>query len=55
MDILLNRLGSLVNGVITGFDRIVFKGIIKPIMHAAGMQDFYLPEGCKTKILKSTQ
>jgi len=40
MDTLLSKFGSKVNGVITGFDRIVFKGIIQPIMHTSGMQSF---------------
>ena len=40
MDTLLNRFSEKVNSVITGFDRIVFKGMIMPIMHAAGMTSF---------------
>ena len=40
MDTLLNKFNAKVNSVITGFDRIVFKGIIQPIMHAAGMDSF---------------
>ena len=40
MDTLFHRFGGLVNGVIKGFDRIVFKGHIRPIMFAAGMQLF---------------
>jgi hypothetical protein len=40
MDTLLSRFTGLVNGVINGFDRIVFKGMIRPIMHAAGMESF---------------
>jgi len=41
MDTLLNRLGGKIKGVLEGFDRIVFKGSMKPICFAAGMQ-FYL-------------
>ena len=38
MGILLNKFREVVNGVIKGFDRIVFKGMVRPIMFAAGMQ-----------------
>ena len=41
MDTLLNKFKEKVNGIITGFDRIVFKGMLRPIMFAAGMQ-YYL-------------
>jgi hypothetical protein len=34
---LLHKLGERVKGVIEGFDRIVFKGILRPICYAAGM------------------
>jgi len=40
MDTLLNRFITKVKGVITGFDRIVFKGMLRPIMYADGMQYF---------------
>jgi len=40
MDTLLSKFSAVVNGVITGFDRIVFKGIIRPIMYAAGMESY---------------
>jgi len=40
MDTLLNRFTSVVKGIITGFDRIVFKGMLRPIMFPAGMQNF---------------
>ena len=32
MDTLSSKFGAIVNSVITGFDRIIFKGIIRPIM-----------------------
>jgi len=38
MDILLNKYGSKIKGVLEGFDRIIFKGILKPLSFAAGMQ-----------------
>jgi len=40
MDTLLNKFGNKVKGVLEGFDRIVFKGILKPISYAAGMQKY---------------
>ncbi|MDR1537154.1 MAG: hypothetical protein LBU32_04005 [Clostridiales bacterium] len=40
MDTLLHRFGGLINGVIEGFDRIVFKGALKPISYTAGMAMF---------------
>ena len=52
MDTLLNKFKDKVNGVITGFDRILFKGIIRPIMHAAGAQEFLLARGVKNKDFK---
>ena len=40
MDSLLSKLNGVVKDVITGFDRIVFKGMVRPIMYAAGMESF---------------
>ena len=40
MDTLSSRFQGIVNGVIEGFDRIVFKGILKPICYAEGMSIF---------------
>jgi len=40
MDTLSSRFQGIVNGVIEGFDRIVFKGILKPICYAEGMSVF---------------
>lgn len=37
---LIDRFSGLVNGVLTGFDRIVFKGFILPLMSAAEVMDF---------------
>jgi hypothetical protein len=53
MDTLSNKFNAFVNGVITGFDRIVFKGIIRPIMHAAGMQSFLVARKVLNKDFKS--
>ena len=40
MDTLLTKLGKKIKGVITGFDRIVFKGHLRPLCHTAGMTTF---------------
>jgi hypothetical protein len=53
MDTLLNRFSDKVNSVITGFDRIVFKGMIMPIMHAAGMMSFLMARGVLNKDFKN--
>lgn len=40
MNNLIKRFSNLVKGSITGFDRIVFKGFILPLMAAKGAMDF---------------
>jgi len=40
MSMFLKKFSSLVNGVLSGFDRIVFKGSILPLMHEAGVASF---------------
>lgn len=40
MDKFVQRFPDKIKGVITGFDRIVFKGVIRPLMFAAGAQHF---------------
>jgi hypothetical protein len=40
MDTLLSKFSTIVNGVISGFDRIVFKGMLLPIMYTIGMQNY---------------
>jgi len=52
MDTLLHRLKDKINGVIEGFDRIVFKGTLKPICFAAGMQIFLNGRGLLNKDYK---
>lgn len=52
MDALLHRFGSLIKGCLTGFDRIVFKGGIRPIMFAAGMQQLLATQGVLNKHYK---
>ena len=38
MDKLLHKYGGKIKGVIEGFDRIVFKGTLRPLCFALGMQ-----------------
>ena len=40
MDTLLTKLGGKIKGILEGFDRIVFKGHLRPLCHAAGMATF---------------
>lgn len=40
MDSLLQKFGSSVKGVIEGFDRIVFKGMLKPLLYPGGFAYF---------------
>jgi len=40
MDTLSSKFSSVVKGVISGFDRIVFKGMIRPLMYSTGMESF---------------
>jgi len=53
MDTLLHKLGGKIKGVIEGFDRIMFKGMIRPIMHAAGMESFLIARRVLNKDFKS--
>ena len=61
MDTLLNKLGDKVKGVLEGFDRIVFKGILKHLCYIAGMQMYLINNGVLNKdykdwvVEKSTQ
>ena len=52
MNTLLNILGDSVKGTIEGFDRIVFKGIIRPLIHAMGMQSFLFKQNIQNKDFK---
>lgn len=52
MDTLLNKLGGKIKGVLEGFDRIVFKGNLKPLCHAPGMQVFLKRNGVLNKNYK---
>jgi hypothetical protein len=52
MDTLFHRFGGKIKGVIEGFDRIVFKGILNPICYAAGLQIFLHSQGILNKDYK---
>lgn len=49
MDSLLHRFAGQIKGVITGFDRIVFKGCIRPLMFADGAMAFLRSRGVLNK------
>jgi hypothetical protein len=36
----LDKFENVIDGIIAGFDRIILKGILKPIIHENGMQSF---------------
>jgi len=50
---LLHRLGSKVKGYITGFDRLVFKGMLQPLIHTAALQGFLRSQGVLNKDYKT--
>jgi len=52
MDTLKHRFNDKINSVITGFDRIIFKGMIRPIMYAAGMESFLVSRRVLNKDFK---
>jgi hypothetical protein len=52
MDTLLHRFNGKIKGVIEGFDRIVFKGVLQPICYTAGMQMFLMKNGVLNKDYK---
>lgn len=52
MNIFVAKLGDMVKGIITGFDRIVFKGSILPLAHASGAMSFCRAHGIRNKDFK---
>ena len=52
MDTLLHRFNGKIKGVLEGFDRIVFKGILQPLCHVAGMQLFLMKNDVLNKDYK---
>ncbi len=52
MNIFVAKFRDIIKGVITGFDRIVFKGSILPLAHAAGAMSFCQAHGIRNKDFK---
>ncbi len=50
---IIKRFGQVVKGVLTGFDRIVFKGMVMPLAYAAGAMKFCGRRGILNKDFKS--
>lgn len=53
MDTLLNKLAPKVNSVLIGFDRIVFKGTLRPIAYPGGMESFLVARRILNKDFKA--
>ena len=47
MDAFLSRFGSLVSSVLSGFDRLVFRGTLIPLVRPGGMHTFLLRAGVR--------
>ena len=52
MDRLSDKLAGKIKGVLEGFDRIVFKGILQPLCFEAGMRMFLSKHGVLNKNYK---
>lgn len=52
MNIFLAKFRDVIKGIITGFDRIVFKGSILPLSHAEGAMSFCQSHGIRNKDFK---
>jgi len=52
MDTLFHRFQDVVKGLLEGFDRIVFKGILRPIAYTEGMQSFLFSHNVLNKNYK---
>lgn len=52
MNIFVAKFRDVIKGIITGFDRIVFKGSILPLAHAAGAMSFCQAHGIRNKDFK---
>jgi hypothetical protein len=52
MNSLLHRFRDIIKGCIKGFDRIVFKGMIRPISYSGGMQSLLENQGVLNKNYK---
>ncbi len=52
MNIFVAKFRDLIKGILTGFDRIVFKGSILPLTHAEGAMSFCQGHGIRNKDFK---
>lgn len=52
MNIFVAKFRDIIKGILTGFDRIVFKGSILPLAHAAGAMSFCQTHGIRNKDFK---
>jgi hypothetical protein len=52
MNIFVTKFRDMIKGILTGFDRIVFKGSILPLAHAAGAMSFCQGRGIRNKDFK---
>ncbi len=53
MNTFVQKFASIVKGVITGFDRIVFKSSILPLMYEKGVMSFCHSRGILNKDYKN--
>lgn len=53
MNMFVAKFGDIVKGILTGFDRMVFKGSILPLMHPEGAMSFFRSQGVLNKDFKS--
>ena len=53
MNMFVTKFKDIVKGIMTGFDRIVFKGSILPLMNAKGAMSFCQTHGIRNKDFKS--
>jgi len=53
MNMFVAKFRDVVKGVITGFDRIVFKGSMLPLMHSEGAMGFFRRHGVRNKDFKT--
>ena len=49
MNVFVTKFRAMIKGMLTGFDRIVFKGSILPLAHAAGAMSFCRSHGIRNK------
>ena len=52
MDTFVQRFSGKIKGVVSGFDRIVFKGCLRPLMFADGAMSFFRSRGVLNKDYK---